>query len=837
MFKNIFDNIIICINENITQNKIYDQIKNIPNYTINCSEKCELEKCGLCSPSSSKMDLCIECNVKHGYYPMENDSSNIREYINCYKGINGYYLDKNESIYKKCFYTCETCEINGDDNSHNCLKCNESYIYELNYSNSNYKNCYDNIYSTNIYSTNINSITQLQLNIPDDITSILDTKESTYNLINNISETQKRIQIDSNDEIIYEYILEDPWNTIFYFPNITNNTEIFNTIKNNIISLYNRKNGKSQICIGNENIIFQITNSKNELELLNGDFVNNRNISILDLGKCETILKEKYNINEKDSLIFIKRENTNLKASEKNIQYLVYHPYNFSKLNLSYCDENTINLYVKTELSGETYEIYKDLKSLGYNMFDIMDPFYQDICTPYQYLNQTDIILSDRINYIYNNKDSQCQPNCQFSSYLSNSLYLNCTCEVIMEEEVNNKFSGKKVYESFYDVLKYSNYKIMKCYKLVFNMTSLTKNLGSIFIIILFLIYLLCLITYMIKGIKPLNSIIEKEKNIKISTINIFKINKKIHNKIPNKISNKIPRTIPKKFHKKIPKRKNSVTNPPNKKVKEIKIKNKRDSKKSLTHKNSSIKNIFGNKNISSFDELKENKDKTKKPKKLDAFELRELKFEDAIIKDKRSFRRIYLDILFREHKILFTFLTCNDYNLFYIKLARFIFQVATDTAINIFFFSDNSMHKIFLNYGKYDFFQQIPQIIYTTIISQLIDILLCYLSLTDKHIYEIKKLNSTYKEKEKLKCIKIKLFSFFFFTFIVFGFFWYIVAVFCAVYKETQRIFLKDSLFSFLSGLLYPFVLYLFPSALRKLSFKLGIKYIYTLSDIIPIF
>ena len=146
-------------------------------------------------------------------------------------------------------------------------------------------------------------------------------------------------------------------------------------------------------------------------------------------------------------------------------------------------------------------------------MFDIMDPFYQDICTPYQYLNQTDIILSDRINYIYNNKDSQCQPSCQFSSYLSKSLYLNCTCEVIMEEEVNNKFSGKKVYESFYDVLKYSNYKIMKCYKLVFNMTSLTKNLGSIFIIILFLIYLLCLITYMIKGIEPLNSIIEKDKN------------------------------------------------------------------------------------------------------------------------------------------------------------------------------------------------------------------------------------------------------------------------------------------------------------------------------------
>ena len=59
--------------------------------------------------------------------------------------------------------------------------------------------------------------------------------------------------------------------------------------------------------------------------------------------------------------------------------------------------------------------------------------------------------------------------------------------------------------------------------------------------------------------------------------------------------------------------------------------------------------------------------------------------------------------------------------------------------ALNVFFFSDESMHKIFLNYGKYNFIQQIPQIIYTTIISQLIEVFLCYLSLTDKHFYKIK--------------------------------------------------------------------------------------------------
>ena len=46
------------------------------------------------------------------------------------------------------------------------------------------------------------------------------------------------------------------------------------------------------------------------------------------------------------------------------------------------------------------------MKSLGYDMLNINDPFYQDICIPYKSENNTDILLSDRIDYIYNNQDS-----------------------------------------------------------------------------------------------------------------------------------------------------------------------------------------------------------------------------------------------------------------------------------------------------------------------------------------------------------------------------------------------------------------------------------------------
>ena len=165
--------------------------------------------------------------------------------------------------------------------------------------------------------------------------------------------------------------------------------------------------------------------------------------------------------------------------------------------------------------------------------------------------------------------------------------------------------------------------------------------------------------------------------------------------------------------------------------------------------------------------------------------------------------------------------------------------------AMNVFCFSVDSMHKIYFNYGKYDFIQQIPQIIYSTIISQLLELFLCYLCLTDKHIYKIKNLQDNKKNTGSvfliLKCIKIKLIVFFMFTFILFIFYWYLISAFCSVYQNTQIIFIKDSASSFLTGLLYPFILYLIPSVLRIISLQdvknKRLKFIYKLSDIIPFF
>ena len=219
----------------------------------------------------------------------------------------------------------------------------------------------------------------------------------------------------------------------------------------------------------------------------------------------------------------------------------------------------------------------------------------------------------------------------------------------------------------------------------------------------------------------------------------------------------------------------------------------------------------------------------------LDCYELNNLDYSKAKELDKRSFLK-------REHSIIFTFVTKDDYNVTMVKYSRFIFLLCTNMAMNVFFFSDETMTKLFLDYGKYNFIQQIPQVVYSTIVSKLIETLLCFLSMTDKYYYQIKKnKNSNTNSISKIqKCIKKKIIFFYIFTIVMFIFYWYLITCFCAVYQNTQIAFIKDSLLSLLLDNLIPFAIYIFPALFRLISLKTkGVfaKCMYQLSNIIPLF
>ena len=97
---------------------------------------------------------------------------------------------------------------------------------------------------------------------------------------------------------------------------------------------------------------------------------------------------------------------------------------------------------------------------------------------------------------------------------------------------------------------------------------------------------------------------------------------------------------------------------------------------------------------------------------------------------------------------------------------------------------------------------------------------------MTDKYYYKIK--NSKNIKNDTIikikKCLKKKFAFFFLFINIMFAFYWYVITCFCALYKNTQIAFIKDSLSSFILDNLIPIIIYLFPSLLRIISLKSNI-------------
>ena len=70
-------------------------------------------------------------------------------------------------------------------------------------------------------------------------------------------------------------------------------------------------------------------------------------------------------------------------------------------------------------------------------------------------------------------------------------------------------------------------------------------------------------------------------------------------------------------------------------------------------------------------------------------------------------------------------------------------------------------------------------------------------------------------------KLFIIKFILFYIFSLLLLSFFWYYLACFCSVYRNTQIHLIKDTLISFVTLLIYPFILYILPGLFRIPALK----------------
>ena len=129
-------------------------------------------------------------------------------------------------------------------------------------------------------------------------------------------------------------------------------------------------------------------------------------------------------------------------------------------------------------------------------------------------------------------------------------------------------------------------------------------------------------------------------------------------------------------------------------------------------------------------------------------------------------------------------------------------------------------MHKIYEDEGDFNFIYQIPQILYSTIISSVINIIITFSSLSQRSLLLIK--NGISKNQLKvINYLTVKFIIFFVLFFSLLISFWYYVACFCVVYPNTQIYLVKDTLISFVISIIYPFFLYLIPGIFRIFSLQ----------------
>ena len=570
-----------------------------------------------------------------------------------------------------------------------------------------------------------------------------------------------------------------------------------------------------------DNIIFQITTTDNQ----NNNEYNN--ISNINLGECEDILKDKYGIDPNDSLIILKIDYFMEGLLIPVIGYDVFHPKNYSKLNLDYCKDVSINYNIPVSINEE--EISK---------YDPNSGYYNDECSTSTSEDGTDITLNDRQKEFNENNMSLCENKCNFTDYNISSKKSICMCEIktkiytiseILESKdtLSKEFNTENTTES-----SSSSLNTMKCFNALFSKYGLLKNLGNYFLLLMIVIFSVSSIFFYKVGYTMLTNDIRQIIDIKNKT----EENSNIYNYEP-KTESKV-----KKKKKKIKNKKNIFSGNPTKKSlrksvgpvdsintgKDINV-HKSFSKVEFKHQQSNM--------ISPRNNIKEKISELP----LTDYELNFLSYKEALEKDKRTYVQYYISLIRAKHPIIFSFIPIKDYNSMIPKVGIFLLSFGIVYAINALFFNESAIHQIYKDKGEYNMGYFLPNAILSFLIAHILVTGIKYIFLSERNILEIKSQETRNKALDIVdgvkRCLIIKYIVFYVAGVLFLILFWYYLSSFCAVYQNSQIFLLINAFMSSLFSLIYPFFINLLPVVIRTLSMQdTNRELFYKISKIIQI-
>ena len=547
--------------------------------------------------------------------------------------------------------------------------------------------------------------------------------------------------------------------------------------------------------------------------------------TMLNLSECEAELKKIYKLPEEEDLMIIKADMlaeynlSNFLGVETNYQIFSYSLGAFLPLSACKGENKSIE---KTSIfstpsspitSGDDPQFtmgtfqskIASVLSNGYDIFDANSPFYNDICTPFTNEQGKDVLLDERRKEYYNEEINLCEKGCGFVEYNIDAMTYKCRCNIKGTpgeelEDYEGEYIEMKMPDDFKKLrTKLSNIAVFKCASNVFSAKGQKNNYGSYILLAGFTSFIGVLVFHFMKE----------------------------RSKVMNSLFNNLGR----------------IANPPKdgEKDKNEDDKEKKSKKKSKGKKNENKKN----KEKANYDDLMTDKNpsihKIEKDITYEDYEINFAPYGEAVSKDPRNFIQTYWSFIKFKQSIIFTFFTTSRGILRSTKIALFILFVAFYMAFTALFFNDNIMREIYKYKGNTNAIIHIPNIVLSSLCSFIACLIVRFICLNEKDIYNITNEKNIEERKDKIKLAKrkasLKLYIFYALAAIILFLCWYYVSAFCAIFKNSQINYLIYFSICFLVCNLWPFVTSIIPTIMRRQALVSYSETLYKASQIVSIF
>ena len=478
-----------------------------------------IPECGEYYYQDSVTKTCINCK-KENKYKFKNRNECID------KPDNTIVINNETNIIEECYEACDSCDILGDSLYHNCITCKNGYT--PNYYNSSQceKDCNKRWY----FDDKQKYFCTEDLNcVPNRNILVEETSQCVESCYPDSSCILCRTKVLFLDTVAHKCVEECPQGTFkneknrecsfigndipcYNYTINTNKTLIDSNLKyfaQQYISTFLDYSQKFvDIIKGQEYILelFYLNECQNEISY-------KTQLSYIDFKECETFIKNKYGNGSK--LVFMKIDMRKLSNNNipNQIEYIAFDS-NGNIIDLSLCSSisNINTTYPIKDKDTLRLETSKQYKEDNIDIFNIEDPFFNDVCFPYYTKDNKDIILRDRREKIYKHV-KLCESNCQYEQIDYNNTRVNCNCNLkttytltytdyTEEQEEEKELKNSRTTNN--------NILFVKCYNSVFS--DLTGNYGSLTLLGSFGLQIIFSIFYFTSSKTRLNSLLYREE-------------------------------------------------------------------------------------------------------------------------------------------------------------------------------------------------------------------------------------------------------------------------------------------------------------------------------------